>query len=131
MVYAYVQYGTVMMVERRTEDSDDPAAIKQYYTAQFLPNFIPVPQEIKNKVRAGWLFDYDKGFHEPEDFEINPQTHEMYLPSSISPQDYYTTSQLAQRVPEMTIEYDQFILELDYRLTLAEEQLQKLREANK
>lgn len=101
MVYAYVQRGTVMLVERRTELpqwADDPYPIQHFYHVALLPYFKEIPADQKDLVRVGWLYDEEQGFHEPQAFEINPETGEMYLPKTIPAEDFYETYVAGQKV---------------------------------
>ena len=94
MIYAYVRNGVVMEVERRTEQyPDDPYPIKRYYHPALLPYFVPVPDELKAQVRRGWVYTHDAGFHEPEPFEINPETGELYLPASVPAESFWSVYQ--------------------------------------
>ena len=90
MVYAYVKNGIVLEVERRTEQHpDDPYPIKRFYHPALLPYFIVVPDDFKNQVRRGWVYTHEAGFHEPEAFEINHETGELYLPASVPAESFW------------------------------------------
>lgn len=105
MIYVYLQNNTVTMIETRLvdvpyTDSLQPLIDAKLYNGALIPFFKSVPQEIEGKIRLGWVYTEESGFHEPLPFEINPNTGEMYLPSSIKAEDFYN---LMMKVKELEV----------------------------
>lgn len=84
--YAYLQKGTVLEVEKRTLQDTGEYPIGNYYHGALLPFFVEIrpgdnaPTDAE--VKRGWVYS-DNQFHEPQPFQINDETGELYLPSSI------------------------------------------------
>lgn len=102
MIYAYIQRATVMLVERRLEnqpytDSLTPLIEAKLYNGALIPFFKPVPVAVQDRIRIGWCYDSERGFHEPQPFEVNTETGEMYLPAQISTSDFYDTMMKTQK----------------------------------
>lgn len=85
--YAYIQKGTVLEVEKRTLHDTDDYPIGKYYHSALLPSFVEIRQgdnaPTDAQVKRGWVYS-NNTFHEPQPFEINDITGELYLPPSIS-----------------------------------------------
>lgn len=90
--YAYVQKGTVLEVEKRTLQDSDEYPIGKYYHGALLPFFVEIrPGDnapVGVEVRRGWVYS-ENSFHEPQPFEINGDTGELYLPPSISAEMFW------------------------------------------
>lgn len=94
--YAYVQNTTVLEVERRTLQDTSDYPIGKYYHGALLPFFVEIrpgdnaPAE--EEVRPGWIYR-DNVFSQPEPFQINDATGQLYLPPSISAQQFWQVFQ--------------------------------------
>lgn len=94
--YAYVQQGVVLDIERRTEQDTDACPILKYYNAGLAPFFIEIrPGDnapADKEVTRGWIFEANQ-FREPQPFQINQETGQMYLPPAISAETFWQTFQ--------------------------------------
>lgn len=90
--YAYIQKGVVLEVEKRTLQDTGDYPIGKYYHGALLPFFVEIrpgdnaPEG--REVKRGWVYS-ENSFHEPQPFEINSETGEMYLPPSISAEMFW------------------------------------------
>lgn len=116
--YAYIQKGTVLEVEKRTLQDIDEYPIGKYYHGALLPSFVEIrpgdnaPTDAE--VKRGWVYS-DNTFHEPQPFEINDTTGELYLPPSISADMFWSVFseniQLKNQLAETTTVVNSMLLE--------------------
>ena len=117
--YAYVQNGVVLDIEKRTENDTDTYPIAKYYHGALLPFFIEIQKGINSpadrEVSKGWLFTENQ-FHEPQPFEINQETGDMYLPPNIPAETFWQVYQDNIRLQNENLQLNQSITDLQLAL---------------